>query len=262
MEFVAVHMKTASILAIHKEETLTGKHYLCDCIISPDLGSFILKPNAMYVLNFCRGEFRNVMKVLSLKENRLGRNYSVISENICSIFFYFSKVPCVEKHFPKSGSSIVCSLRSKILLVSSCSGKLFKGREGCFVCLRHQGRQGHTGEWPGSLPNHPQYRLQSGREVRRLPYPRKIHKRRPLQLSKSSRLFQRQPGGRSLRKDGVSRRSTHPISRGHLPSFFGHRGEDGGGLRRARDLLSAGRGGSLVPSAHGIRPSEPLQGGH
>jgi|SRR6218665_797366 len=70
MEFMAVHMKTESILAVHKEDTVTGKHYLCDCIISPDLSSFILKPNAMYVLNFCRGEYKNIMKVLSCKENR------------------------------------------------------------------------------------------------------------------------------------------------------------------------------------------------
>lgn len=73
MEFVALHMKTESILAVHKESTTPtgGKHYLCDCIISPDLSAFILKPNAMYVLNFCRGEYRNSMKVLSCKENRL-----------------------------------------------------------------------------------------------------------------------------------------------------------------------------------------------
>lgn len=70
MEFMAIHMKTESILAVHKEDTVTGKHYLCDCIISPDLTSFILKPNAMYVLNFCRGEYKNIMKVLSCKENR------------------------------------------------------------------------------------------------------------------------------------------------------------------------------------------------
>jgi len=73
MEFVALHMKTESVLAVHKESTTAtgGKHYLCDCIISPDLSTFILKPNAMYVLNFCRGEYRNSMKVLSCKENRL-----------------------------------------------------------------------------------------------------------------------------------------------------------------------------------------------
>jgi hypothetical protein len=73
MEFVALHMKTESILAVHKESTIAygGKHYLCDCIISPDLSTFLLKPNAMYVLNFCRGEYHNVMKVLSCKDVRL-----------------------------------------------------------------------------------------------------------------------------------------------------------------------------------------------
>jgi len=73
MEFVALHMKTESILAIYKESTTAygGKHYLCDCIISPDLSTFLLKPNAMYVLNFCRGEYQNIMKVLSCKDTRL-----------------------------------------------------------------------------------------------------------------------------------------------------------------------------------------------
>ena len=82
MEFVALHMKTESILAVHKESTTAtgGKHYLCDCIISPDLSTFILKPNAMYVLNFCRGEYRNSMKVLSCKENR-----SVIDNCSCDL---------------------------------------------------------------------------------------------------------------------------------------------------------------------------------
>ena len=73
MEFVALHMKTESILAVHKLKiTLTGgKYYLCDCIISPDLSTFIMKPNAMYVLNFCRGEYENAMEVVSCKESRL-----------------------------------------------------------------------------------------------------------------------------------------------------------------------------------------------
>lgn len=66
MEFVVIHMKTESVVGMFKEE-IGGKHYLCDCIISPDLSSFILKPNAMYVLNFCRGEYKNVMKVISCK---------------------------------------------------------------------------------------------------------------------------------------------------------------------------------------------------
>ena len=66
MEFMVVHMKTGSVVGIFKEE-VSGKHYLCDCMISPDLSSFILKPNAMYVLNFCRGEYRNVMKLVSCK---------------------------------------------------------------------------------------------------------------------------------------------------------------------------------------------------
>ncbi|ESO03416.1 hypothetical protein HELRODRAFT_173712 [Helobdella robusta] len=79
MEFVAIHMKTSTILAIHKEELETGKHYLCDCIISPDLGSFIIKPNAMYSLNFCREHFKNIMSLLSLKENRYITHYRIIS---------------------------------------------------------------------------------------------------------------------------------------------------------------------------------------
>ncbi len=66
MEFLVVHMKTSVVTGIYKEE-ITGRHYLCDCIISPDLSSFILKPNAMYVLNFCRGEYKNVMKLISCK---------------------------------------------------------------------------------------------------------------------------------------------------------------------------------------------------
>jgi len=79
MEFIALHMKTESILAVHKESTRDtgGKYYLQDCIISPDLSTFILKPNAMYVLNFCRGEYQNAMKVLSCKENRLVTLFSV-----------------------------------------------------------------------------------------------------------------------------------------------------------------------------------------
>jgi len=67
MELVVVHMKTSSVLGIYKQK-LTSRHYLCDAIISPDLTSFILKPNAMYVLNFSRGtDYKNVMKVVSCK---------------------------------------------------------------------------------------------------------------------------------------------------------------------------------------------------
>ncbi len=67
MEFLVVHMKTATVIGVYKVDDLNGKHYLCDCILSPDLSSFIIKPNAMYVLNFCRGEYRNVMKVVSCR---------------------------------------------------------------------------------------------------------------------------------------------------------------------------------------------------
>ena len=66
MEFLVIHMKTGVVAGIFKE--LVTKPYLCDCIISPDLSTFILKPNAMYVLNFCRGEYKNEMKVISCKE--------------------------------------------------------------------------------------------------------------------------------------------------------------------------------------------------
>ena len=66
MEFLVVHMKTSAVLGIFKEE-VQGRHYLCDVIVSPDLSSFILKPNAMYVLNFCRGEYKNAMKFISCK---------------------------------------------------------------------------------------------------------------------------------------------------------------------------------------------------
>lgn len=66
MEFLVVHMKTGVVTGMFKEEATT-RHYLCDCIISPDLSSFILKPNAMYVLNFCRGEYKNIMKLISCK---------------------------------------------------------------------------------------------------------------------------------------------------------------------------------------------------
>ncbi|KAK2141138.1 hypothetical protein LSH36_1155g00005 [Paralvinella palmiformis] len=66
MEFLVVHMKTATVIGMHKIE-VTGKHYLCDTLISPDLASFIIKPNAMYVLNFCRGEYQNVIKLVSCK---------------------------------------------------------------------------------------------------------------------------------------------------------------------------------------------------
>lgn len=68
MEFLVVHMKTETVLGVYKTDDLNGKHYLCDCILSPDLSSFIVKPNAMYVLNFCRGEYRNVMKVISCRQ--------------------------------------------------------------------------------------------------------------------------------------------------------------------------------------------------
>lgn len=112
MEFVAVHMKTASILAIHKEETLTGKHYLCDCIISPDLGSFILKPNAMYVLNFCRGEFRNVMKVLSLKENRCPVLKSIFPNLAVRLFAAYDPRYCWSRvalgNYSKGGRDVLC----------------------------------------------------------------------------------------------------------------------------------------------------------
>ncbi len=66
MEFMVVHMKTGVVTGIFKEK-INGRHYLCDCMISPDLSSFILKPNAMYVLNFCRGEYKNVMKLISCR---------------------------------------------------------------------------------------------------------------------------------------------------------------------------------------------------
>ncbi len=66
MEFLVVHMKTGAVLGVHKDEVQT-KHYMCDCLISPDLSSFIVKPNAMFVLNFCRGEYKNVMKLVSCK---------------------------------------------------------------------------------------------------------------------------------------------------------------------------------------------------
>ena len=74
MEFLVVHMKTSTVTGIYKEE-ISGRHYLCDVIISPDLSTFVLKPNAMYVLNFCRGEYKNVMKVISCK----GDNCPVMS---------------------------------------------------------------------------------------------------------------------------------------------------------------------------------------
>ena len=66
MEFLVVHMKTGVVTGMYKEEAAT-RHYLCDCIISPDLSSFILKPNAMYVLNFCQGEYKDIMKLISCK---------------------------------------------------------------------------------------------------------------------------------------------------------------------------------------------------
>ena len=66
MEFLVIHMKTNMVTGIHSMP-VTSKHYLCDAIISPDLSSFILKPNAMYVLNFCRGDYNNIMKLISCK---------------------------------------------------------------------------------------------------------------------------------------------------------------------------------------------------
>jgi len=99
MEFVAIHMKTESILAVHKESTTAsgGKHYLCDCIISPDLSTFILKPNAMYVLNFCRGEYRNSMKILSCKENRsvVLIMWSCVQLKTCCFSEFFTYSDCV-----------------------------------------------------------------------------------------------------------------------------------------------------------------------
>jgi hypothetical protein len=71
MDFVVVHMKTETVISVHSEPVAT-RHYLCDCIISPDLSSFVLKPNAMYVLNFCRGEYRNAMQVISCRGNHVG----------------------------------------------------------------------------------------------------------------------------------------------------------------------------------------------
>lgn len=78
IEFLVIHMKTGTILGTHKENIQGYKHYLCDCLISPDLSSFILKPNAMYVLNFARDTFDSSMKVISCKGNPM----PVIKENL------------------------------------------------------------------------------------------------------------------------------------------------------------------------------------
>lgn len=111
-EFMAVHMKTESILAVHKEDTVTGKHYLCDCIISPDLSSFILKPNAMYVLNFCRGEYKNIMKVLSCKENRCPVLKTLFQNTAVRLFVAYDpryrSRRIVLGNFSKNGRDIVC----------------------------------------------------------------------------------------------------------------------------------------------------------
>lgn len=67
MEFLVVHMKTGTLLT-KLREPVSGRHYLCDCIISPDLSYFIVKPNAMYVLNFCRrGDYRDAMLLVSCR---------------------------------------------------------------------------------------------------------------------------------------------------------------------------------------------------
>lgn len=112
MEFMVVHMKTESILAVHKEDTVTGKHYLCDCIISPDLSSFILKPNAMYVLNFCRGEYKNVMKVLSCKENRCPVLKTLFQGTAVRLFVAYDpryrSRRVVLGNFSRNGRDIVC----------------------------------------------------------------------------------------------------------------------------------------------------------
>ena len=68
MEFLVVHMKTGAVLA-KRREPVSRQHYLCDCIISPDLSHFIIKPNAMYVLNFCRrNEYHNTMLLVCCRD--------------------------------------------------------------------------------------------------------------------------------------------------------------------------------------------------
>ena len=88
VRFLVVHMKTETVVGVHKED-ISGRHFLFDCIISPDLSSFILKPNAMFVLNFSRGEYKNSMSFVTCKGDKCKSTKALLENNAVRSFVAF-----------------------------------------------------------------------------------------------------------------------------------------------------------------------------
>jgi hypothetical protein len=109
--FLVVHMKTETVIGVHKEE-IKGNHFLFDCIISPDLSTFILKPNAMFVLNFSRGEYQNSMSLVICKGDKCQKVKSLLNNNAIRTFVVFDprykSRRVVIGNYMSNGKDIVC----------------------------------------------------------------------------------------------------------------------------------------------------------
>lgn len=85
MQFLVVNLKTGAYVGRHVEP-VSGDPYLCECIVSPDMKKFVLKPNPIFINDFM-GEynnFPNIMKLINIEEN-----------GHCSVERVFSEEGCV-----------------------------------------------------------------------------------------------------------------------------------------------------------------------
>ena len=95
VRFLVVHMKTETVIAVHKEP-VKSCHFLYDCIISPDLSSFIIKPNAMFVLNSVRDDYDNEVKVVTCKGKKCHVSRVLCSSNYNAVRLFIAFDPRVQ----------------------------------------------------------------------------------------------------------------------------------------------------------------------
>lgn len=135
--FYVVHLRTSSVLSVHKEELTSpgagggggdgggGKYFLWECVLSPDLSTFVLKPNAMYVLNFCRGEYKNALRWLCCRYDPCRVAKTLFEGSAVRLFVAFDP-RCRRRrvalgNVARAGNDVVClyDLASETVLAES-----------------------------------------------------------------------------------------------------------------------------------------------